>query len=164
MIHFSHILFNTAYRYKNVSYFTDWIPDGVKTTVCDISPIGFQRTATGVMNTSAIQEVFRRVIEQFTKMFERKAFLHWYQGEGVDESDFEVSKKSVDNLCDEYHVYEQAEVEDEEIKGESESGYSPTTTRMYEPSSYPTTKAFIISRPEETSIQPMTSTTALYQD
>ncbi|KAF8307974.1 hypothetical protein TcBrA4_0002660 [Trypanosoma cruzi] len=30
----------------------------------------------------------RRVGEQFTAMFRRKAFLHWYTGEGMDEMEF----------------------------------------------------------------------------
>ena len=29
--------------------------------------------------------MFKRVSEQFTAMFRRKAFLHWYTGEGMDE-------------------------------------------------------------------------------
>ena len=36
-------------------------------------------------NSTAIQELFKRVSEQFTAMFRRKAFLHWYTGEGMDE-------------------------------------------------------------------------------
>ena len=36
--------------------------------------------ATFVGNSTAIQEMFKRVSEQFTAMFRRKAFLHWYTG------------------------------------------------------------------------------------
>ncbi len=36
-------------------------------------------------NSTAIQELFKRISEQFTAMFRRKAFLHWYTGEGMDE-------------------------------------------------------------------------------
>ena len=39
-------------------------------------------------NTTAIQDMFKRVAEQFTAMFRRKAFLHWYTGEGMDEMEF----------------------------------------------------------------------------
>ena len=36
--------------------------------------------------------LFYRVIGQFDSMFRRKAFLHWYTGEGMDEMEFtEVS-------------------------------------------------------------------------
>ena len=40
---------------------------------------------TFVGNTTAVQETWKRVAEQFTVMFRRKAFLHWYTGEGMDE-------------------------------------------------------------------------------
>jgi tubulin beta len=29
--------------------------------------------------------LFKRVGDQFSAMFRRKAFLHWYTGEGMDE-------------------------------------------------------------------------------
>ena len=35
-------------------------------------------------NSTAIQEMFKRVAEYFTAMFRRKAFLHWYTGEGPE--------------------------------------------------------------------------------
>ncbi|KAE8099281.1 hypothetical protein FH972_017275 [Carpinus fangiana] len=37
--------------------------------------------STFIGNSTSIQEMFRRVSEQFTAMFRRKAFLHWYTGE-----------------------------------------------------------------------------------
>ena len=39
-------------------------------------------------NSTCMQEVMKRVAEQFTSMFRRKAFLHWYTGEGMDEMEF----------------------------------------------------------------------------
>ena len=38
--------------------------------------------------TIIAQELFKRISEQFTAMFRRKAFLHWYTGEGMDEMEF----------------------------------------------------------------------------
>ena len=65
---------------KNSSYFVEWIPNNVKTAVCDIPPRGLKMSATFIGNSTAIQELFKRVSEQFTAMFRRKAFLHWYTG------------------------------------------------------------------------------------
>ena len=65
---------------KNSSYFVEWIPNNVKSSICDIPPKGLKMSATFVGNTTAIQEMFKRVSEQFTAMFRRKAFLHWYTG------------------------------------------------------------------------------------
>ena len=67
---------------KNSSYFVEWIPNNVKTAVCDIPPRGLKMAATFIGNSTAIQELFKRISEQFTAMFRRKAFLHWYTGEG----------------------------------------------------------------------------------
>ena len=81
---------------KNSSYFVEWIPNNVKTAVCDIPPRGLKMSSTFVGNSTAIQELFKRISEQFTAMFRRKAFLHWYTGEGMDEMEFtEVSTFSL---------------------------------------------------------------------
>jgi tubulin beta len=34
-------------------------------------------STTFIGNSTAVQEVWKRVSEQFTAMFRRKAFLHW---------------------------------------------------------------------------------------
>ena len=73
---------------KNSSYFVEWIPNNIKTAICDIAPRGMKMSATFVGNNTAIQEIFKRVSEQFTAMYRRKAFVHWYIGEGMDEMEF----------------------------------------------------------------------------
>ena len=74
--------------YDSSCYFVEWIPNNVKTAVCDIPPRGLKMSSTFVGNSTAIQELFKRIGEQFTAMFRRKAFLHWYTGEGMDEMEF----------------------------------------------------------------------------
>merc|ERR1719231_549326 len=37
---------------------------------------------------SGVLPLLLGVAEQFTSMFRRKAFLHWYTGEGMDEMEF----------------------------------------------------------------------------
>jgi tubulin beta len=53
---------------KNSSYFVEWIPNNVKASICDIPPKGLKMATTFVGNTTAIQEVWKRVSEQFTAM------------------------------------------------------------------------------------------------
>jgi tubulin beta len=67
---------------------TEWIPNNVQTAHCDIPPRGLKMSVTFVGNSTAIQELFKRVSDQFTAMFRRKAFLHWYTSEGMDEMEF----------------------------------------------------------------------------
>ena len=38
-----------------------------------------------VDNSTAIEELFQRICEQFKAMYSRKTFLHWYLNEGMDE-------------------------------------------------------------------------------
>ena len=51
---------------KNSSYFVEWIPNNVKTAMCDIPPRGLKMASTFIGNTTAIQELFKRISEQFT--------------------------------------------------------------------------------------------------
>jgi len=46
--------------------------------------------------------MFKRVGEQFTCMFRRKAFLHWYTGEGMDEMEFTEAESNMNDLVSEY--------------------------------------------------------------
>merc|ERR1739848_878756 len=66
-------------------------------SVCDIPPKGLKMATTFVGNTTAIQDMFKRVAEQFTGMFRRKAFLHWYTGEGMDEMENSDESFCLDN-------------------------------------------------------------------
>nr|CAI5817105.1 unnamed protein product [Callosobruchus analis] len=43
-----------------------------RTAVCDIPPRGLKMSATFIGNSTAIQELFKRISEQFTAMFRRK--------------------------------------------------------------------------------------------
>jgi len=98
---------------KNSSYFVEWIPNNVKTAVCDIPPRGLKMAATFIGNSTAIQELFKRISEQFTAMFRRKAFLHWYTGEGMDEMEFTEAESNMNDLVSEYQQYQEATADDE---------------------------------------------------
>merc|ERR1719454_768850 len=90
---------------KNSSYFIEWIPNNMKCGICDIPPKGLKMAVCFVGNTTAIQEMFKRVAEQFTGMFRRKAFLHWYTGEGMDEMEFTEAESNMNDLVSEYQQY-----------------------------------------------------------
>ncbi|KAG6385238.1 hypothetical protein SASPL_154068 [Salvia splendens] len=97
---------------KNSSYFVEWIPNNVKSSVCDIPPKGLNMSSTFIGNSTSIQEMFRRVSEQFTAMFRRKAFLHWYTGEGMDEMEFTEAESNMNDLVAEYQQYQDAAAEE----------------------------------------------------
>merc|ERR1712054_564496 len=82
-------------------------------SICDIPPKGLKMTVTFIGNSTAIQEMFKRVSEQFTGMFRRKAFLHWYTGEVMDEMEFTEAEPNMNDLVSESQQYQDATAEDE---------------------------------------------------
>ncbi|KAK6133504.1 hypothetical protein DH2020_009068 [Rehmannia glutinosa] len=97
-----------------------WIPNNVKSSVCDIPPKGLKMASTFIGNSTSIQEMFRRVSEQFTAMFRRKAFLHWYTGEGMDEMEFTEAESNMNDLVAEYQQYQDATADEEEYEDDEE--------------------------------------------
>uniref|UniRef100_G1TJC3 Tubulin beta chain n=1 Tax=Oryctolagus cuniculus TaxID=9986 RepID=G1TJC3_RABIT len=97
-----------AIQNKNSSYFVEWIPNNVKVAVCDIPPRGLKMASTFIGNSTAIQELFKRISEQFSAMFRRKAFLHWFTGEGMDEMEFTEAESNMNDLVSEYQQYQDA--------------------------------------------------------
>lgn len=86
---------------KNSNYFMEWIPNNVKTDVCDIPPCDLKMAVTYIGNSIAIQELFKFISEYFTAIFHWKAFLHWYIGEGMDDMDFTEAKSNMNQLIPE---------------------------------------------------------------
>jgi tubulin beta len=117
---------------KNSPYFVEWIPNNLKASICDIPPPGMQMSSVFVGNSTAIQEAWKRIADQFTLMFRRKAYLHWYTGEGMDEMEFTEAESNLNDLVSEYQQYQDATVEedaadgsfDEEGSREEEEGFS----------------------------------------
>ncbi|KAL0327797.1 UNVERIFIED_CONTAM: Tubulin beta-6 chain [Sesamum angustifolium] len=76
--------------------------------------------STFIGNSTSIQEMFRRVSEQFTAMFRRKAFLHWYTGEGMDEMEFTEAESNMNDLVSCRIPIIQDATADEEYEDEEE--------------------------------------------
>lgn len=98
---------------KNSSFFVEWIPNNIKSSICDIPPKGLSMSTTFIGNSTAIQEVFKRVSEQFTLMFRRKAFLHSYTGEGMEEIEFTEAESNMNDLISEYQQNQEATIDEE---------------------------------------------------
>ena len=100
--------------------FVTWIPNQIKSMISVIPPNGTGMGGTFVANTTAIKGVFQRISAQFAKMYKRKAFLHWYLGEGMDEMEFQEADKNVRDLITEYQDKQDAVVD---LDGDAEYEY-----------------------------------------
>uniref|UniRef100_H0X8Z2 Tubulin beta chain n=1 Tax=Otolemur garnettii TaxID=30611 RepID=H0X8Z2_OTOGA len=108
---------------RHSSCFVEWIPNNVKVAVCDIPPRGLSMAATFIGNNTAIQELFGRVSGQFSAMFKRRAFVHWYTSEGMDINEFGEAESNIHDLVSEYQQFQDAKAvleENEEVVGEAE--------------------------------------------
>jgi len=94
--------------------FVDWIPNNIKSGIVTVPPKNSDLSATFVANTTALKGIFQRLATQFGAMYRRKAFLHWYKGEGMDEMEFQEADKNVRDLITEYQDKEDAVYEDDE--------------------------------------------------
>lgn len=48
-----------------------------------------------ISNNTCVQDLFRRTHDQFSRMFSRRAFLHPYLSEGMDEMEFAEAESNL---------------------------------------------------------------------
>merc|ERR1711994_822687 len=99
---------------KTASEFVDWIPNNIKSSIVNVPPADTHMSATVVGNSTALKGIFQRLATQFGAMYRRKAFLHWYKGEGMDEMEFQEADKNVRDLITEYQDKQDAEYQEDE--------------------------------------------------
>jgi len=109
---------------RNSNQFVEWIPDNVSVTLVSVPPVGQKQAAVALANSTSIQELFQRTHETFFAMYKRKAFLHWYTGEGMDVMEFSEAESNSQDLIAEYQQYQEARAGDEDDDYEEEAAAS----------------------------------------
>jgi len=107
---------------KHQAFFVPWIPNNIKSSVCDVPPTGMTMSATFIANSTSIKALFKRVATQFSSMYRRRAFVHWYLEEGMEEVEFTEAESNMHDLISEYQQYEIQDVEGEGGNQSEEDG------------------------------------------
>ncbi len=61
-----------------------------------------RRWGTLVHNSTAVAEVFSRCDHKFVLMYAKRAFVHWYVGEGMEEGEFSEAREDLAALEKDY--------------------------------------------------------------
>ncbi|XP_074094470.1 tubulin epsilon chain [Cotesia typhae] len=94
-------------RFQNKAKFTPWSKEVMKIGLCNVPPAGHPASLLCLLNSTSMRLMLKNVINQFDKLYQRKAHVHHYlEVDGFEAEHFDEAKESIKVVCDRYREVE----------------------------------------------------------
>ncbi|CAF0949819.1 unnamed protein product [Didymodactylos carnosus] len=113
------LLHDLMAQMKQGQHFIEWIPNNCKVAHCDISPRGLSKSVTCIGNNTVIVKEFEHFLGAFLKLLNRRAYIHWFIGEGMEEMDFQEAEQRIKDLMNDYRQYEKVTIDNKSQMSET---------------------------------------------